>query len=96
MGVAAVVGVCLVVRSRNYNRFKRACEDIPPGTSLGDAREILEDASGRHAAKIVRPDGVEHQWIRVRFSLKHQNCAVVVDNAERVVSVRHSDVWDLL
>jgi len=43
-GVA--LGVALVVRSRNYERFK-----------LVDAHERLEGVGGRYAAHIVTPDG---------------------------------------
>lgn len=92
----ALVGVCLLVRSCNYDRYKRACEGIRPGSSLADARRPIEDAGGKWVARVVKPDGDEHQWLRVRFSFEHQNCAVTVDDDERVLRVRYSDVWDLL
>jgi len=36
-----------------------------------------------------------HQWLRVRFSLKHQGCFVKVKDG-KVVSTRCEDGWDLL
>jgi hypothetical protein len=97
---AALVGACIllvpIISSRRYDRYKFACEGINPGSSLDDARTPIEDAGGKWIARFVKPDGEEHQWLRVRFSFKHQNCAVTVDKNERVLRVRYSDAWDLL
>jgi hypothetical protein len=38
----------------------------------------------------------EHQWLRVRLSLKHQLCRVQVDDRDRVLSTKHEDSGDLL
>jgi hypothetical protein len=93
--VIAVAGVCvagLLVRSCRYERFKSACEGIEPGTLLADAGKVLEAAGGKHVAVVDR----EHQWLRVRLSLKHQLCRVRVDDRDRVLSTKHEDGWDLL
>ena len=92
VGVVGVIAIALFVRSCNYSRFEDACTGIETGSSLDDARERLEAAGGKWVAFVAD----EHQWIRVRWSFKHQNCGVTVDSKNRVVSVRHSDVWDLL
>jgi len=93
--VAIVAGVCvagLLVRSCRYERFKSICEGIDPGTPLADAGKALEAAGGKH----VDVEDREHQWLRVRLSLKHQVCRVKVDEGDRVVSTKHEDSWDLL
>ena len=81
----------LVVRSWLYHRYKSTCESIEPGTTIADAGETLEDVGGKKVAVI---DDV-HQWLRVRFSLKHQSCLVKVKDG-KVVSTRYEDSWDLL
>jgi hypothetical protein len=92
--VVAVAGVAamLLVQSCRYRRYKETCESIEPGVRLADAARILEGAGGKKVAQI----GKVHQWLRVRFSLKHQSCLVTVDEGERVLSTRHEDSWDLL
>jgi hypothetical protein len=93
--IAVIVGVCmagLLVRSCRYELYKSACEGVVPGAPLADAAKALEAAGGRHVAVVDR----EHQWLRVRFSLKHQLCRVKVDDRDRVLSTKHEDSWDLL
>jgi hypothetical protein len=92
VAVVGVIAIAMVVRSCNYTRFESACTGIETGSSLDDARERLVAAGGKWVAFVQN----EHQWIRVRWSFTHQNCGVTVDSKNRVVSVRHSDVWDLL
>ena len=82
----------LFVRSCLYERYKSACEDISPGMDLEEAGDILEGAGGKHVAVV----GDEHQWLRVRVSLKHQLCRVKVDAKDKVISARYEDSWDLL
>jgi hypothetical protein len=65
---------------------------VEPGTSLADAAEALEAAGGKHVAVVDR----EHQWLRVRLSLKHQLCRVKVDDRDRVLSTKHEDSLGLL
>jgi hypothetical protein len=93
--VIALAGVCiagLLVRSCRYERFRSACEGIEFGTPLADAAKVLEAAGGKHVAVVDR----EHQWLRVRLSLKHQLCRVKVDHRDRALSTKHEDSWDLL
>jgi hypothetical protein len=93
--VSMIAGVCvagLLVRSCRYERYQSACEGVVPGTPLADAAKVLEAAGGKHVALVDR----EHQWLRVRFSFKHQLCRVKVDDRDRVLSTKHEDSWDLL
>ena len=93
--ILAVAGACagiLVVRSCRYEHYKTTCEAVEPGKPLADAAKALEAAGGKHVAVVES----EHQWLRVRLSLKHQLCRVKVDARERVMSVKYEDSWDLL
>jgi len=92
VAVVAIFAAMLAVRSCLYERYKSACLEIAPGTSLKDAAGDLESAGGKHVAHV---DDV-HQWLRVRLSLKHQNCSVKVDSKDRVISTKYEDSWDLL
>jgi hypothetical protein len=94
IAVVVVGGIVtmLVVRSWLYHRYKNACDTITPGISLREAGEILEAVGGKKVAVIDD----QHQWLRVRFSLRHQSCLVKVDADEKVVSTRYEDSWDLL
>jgi hypothetical protein len=92
VGIVAIGIVAMTVRSCRYERYRSACEGVAPGTPLVDAAKALEAAGGKHVAVVER----EHQWLRVRLSLKHQLCRVKVDERDRVLSTRHEDSWDLL
>lgn len=86
------LAAALIVQALLYRRYKSACESIEPGIPLAKAAEILEGLGAKHVAVIDR----EHQYLRVRVSLKHQMCLVKVDDKEKVIATRYEDSWDLL